>query len=80
MTWWQQENDGASWGARTISNRLKDRAGKFLHPDSKKTFFAAKNVDWGYRGIRLTDIFQRRFDQRARGRGSKAEGGEEWSV
>jgi hypothetical protein len=34
----------------------------------------------GYRGIRLTDTFQRRFDERPAATGRQQGGGKEWDM
>lgn len=61
---WLIEQGDAPWGNRTVSNRLKDRADRWRHPTSGMTFTRGKQRVTGYRGIRLTDTFKKRFDAR----------------
>lgn len=60
FNYWIEERGETRWGGRTVSNRLKDKAGKWRHPDSNKTFAAGKSGVTGYRGIRLSDDFASR--------------------
>ncbi|QEU08214.1 DNA primase family protein [Paracoccus yeei] len=60
FNYWIEERGETRWGGRTVSNRLKDKAGKWRHPDSNKTFAAGKSGVTGYRGIRLTPEFESR--------------------
>lgn len=73
VQFWQRERGEGAWGDRTISNRLKDKADKWKHPGTGLTFTRGKNVDWGYRGIKLTDTFRDKFERRNGGRGGREE-------
>lgn len=59
---YQLENDGNAWTPGTLSRRLKDRSGKFMHPKSGKTYTRHKRGVNGYIGVRFEDDFRRRLD------------------
>lgn len=69
---WQDERGETPWGNRTVSLRLKEKAGRWRHPLSGRTYAASKSSQTGYRGIRLNDLFRDRFDRRAQKPGSAA--------
>lgn len=80
--YWQYERGEGMWGERTVSNRLKDKAGKWKHPHTGRSFVAGKSGATGYRGIALTDTFRRLFDdrpQQAAGKG-RQDGGTSWDI
>lgn len=83
---WQYERGEGVWGERTVSNRMKEKAGKWKHPASGRTFVGGKSGVTGYRGIRLTDVFRDRFDRRPAARpgggsaGAQGGGGEQWDI
>lgn len=81
---WMEERGETRWGNRTVSLRLKEKAGKWRHPGSGRTFVAGKSGVTGYRGIRLTDVFRDRFDRRPNsGRQDGTSGfggGEKWDI
>lgn len=79
---WLEEKGETRWGNRTVSLRMKDKAQKWRHPATGKAFIPGKSGVTGYRGIRLTDTFQRRFDDRPQGGrgGSSQQGGAEWDM
>jgi putative DNA primase/helicase len=58
------EADGAAWGPKTLSNKLKDKAGRWRHPVGGQAFSHSRSNGAVYRGIRLTDVFRVRFDKR----------------
>ena len=60
FNFWIEERGETRWGNRTVSNRIKAKAGTWRHPDSNKTFAAGKSGVTGYRGIRLSDDFASR--------------------
>ncbi len=71
--YWQEQMRGETpFGDRTISNRLRDKAGRWRHPGSGRCFTVHKSGDRSYRGIRLTDLFQAEFDKRPRRSGEGA--------
>lgn len=74
---WLEERGETRWGNRTVSLRLKEKAGKWRHPGSGISFIPGKSGVTGYRGIRLTDVFKDRFDQRPQ-RGQRGGQGEEF--
>ena len=81
--WWLEEKGETRWGNRTVSLRMKDKAQKWRHPATGKAFIPGKSGVTGYRGIRLTDTFQRRFDERPQGGqrgGTGQSGGETWDI
>jgi putative DNA primase/helicase len=61
FNFWLEDRGETRWGGRTVSLRLKDKAGRWRHPASGLTFAAGKNVVTGYRGIRFADTFARRM-------------------
>jgi putative DNA primase/helicase len=77
---WQFERGESPFGERTVSNKMRDKAGKWKHPTSGFMFAAGKSGVTGYRGIRLTDTFQRRFDERPATTGRQQGGGKEWDM
>lgn len=60
FNYWMEERGDARWGSRTVSNRLRGKADTWRHPETRRTFTPAKSGVTGYRGIRLTDEFDRR--------------------
>ena len=60
FNFWIEERGETRWGNRTVSNRIKAKAGTWRHPDSNKAFAAGKSGVTGYRGIRLSDDFASR--------------------
>ena len=54
---WNMDREGSEWTGRTISLRLKDKAGRWRHPATGMTFIRGKRSATGYRGIKLTDTF-----------------------
>jgi len=63
---YQLENEGAAWTPGTISRRIKERQGKFMHPETLKTFTRHKRGVWGYLGVKLEDEFASRLKDAAR--------------
>lgn len=61
FNFWIEERGETRWGNRTVSNRLKAKAGTWRHPDTQKPFAAGKSGVTGYRGIRLMDTFAARM-------------------
>lgn len=61
FAYWQIEGGGGVWTETTIQKRLKGRAGRFRHPTSGRTFEARKASTMHFDGIKLTDVFRRRF-------------------
>jgi putative DNA primase/helicase len=57
---WMDDNIGGAWGTRTLSLRLKEKAGRWRHPDNGKCYTPAKRGVTGYKGIRLSREFERR--------------------
>jgi putative DNA primase/helicase len=65
---WIEESGQSRWRDRTVTIRLKDKAGRWRDPRTGKTFDAAKRSVAGYIGLTLTDMFKsRRDDARATG-------------
>jgi putative DNA primase/helicase len=63
---WLDMRGDAMWGLRTVSNKLRDLAGRYRDPGTGKSFTKGKNVVTGYRGIRFQDMFAREFDDAPR--------------
>lgn len=63
--WLDQKGEGM-WGSRTVSLKLKDRAGKYRDPGTKKTYEPGKRRVTGYHHIRFNDLFRREFDNAPR--------------
>lgn len=79
--WWQYERGEGMWGERTVSNRIKDKAGKWKHPHSGRSYVAGKASATGYRGITFTDIFRRSFDDRPQAAPKgRQDGGNSWDL
>ncbi|MFQ6550488.1 phage/plasmid primase, P4 family [Aestuariibius sp. 2305UL40-4] len=56
------ENTSHPWQPGHLQRRLKERASKYRHPASGKTYTRHKsNGVWGYSGIRLTDDMRNRL-------------------
>lgn len=64
FNFWLEENGETRWGGRTVSLRLKDKAGRWRHPATGKAMVPGKKKATGYRGVRLTDTFKAVFDAR----------------
>lgn len=69
MKWWQEQEGGTPWGDRACGLRLKEKADKWAHPDTQKTFTPHRKQSTGYRGLKFNDIFLRRFEDRQTGGG-----------
>lgn len=72
---WLDEKGETRWGGRTVSNHLSRKASRWRHPETGRSYIKGKSGVTGYRGIRLTDVFKARFDEReqkAWGRSSSA--------
>jgi putative DNA primase/helicase len=63
---WQDLRGEGTWGNRTVSLKLKDRAGKYRDGNTGKTFIVGKVSVTGYRGIRFTDEFRDTLDRAPR--------------
>jgi putative DNA primase/helicase len=61
---WLDEKGETRWGGRTVSNHLSRKAARWRHPETGRSFIKGKSGVTGYRGIRLTDVFRARFEQR----------------
>lgn len=67
---WIEESGQSRWRDRTVTVRLKDKAGRWRDPRTGKTFDAAKRSVAGYIGLTLTDMFRNRMvEARATGGG-----------
>lgn len=64
FNFWMDEKGETKWGGRTVSLKLKDKADSWRDPVTQRTFIAGKSGVTGYRGIRLKEIFEKRFDVR----------------
>lgn len=62
FTFWQDQIDGAPWGGRQVSLKLKSLAGRYRSSATSKTFEKGKRNVTGYRGIKFTDIFKSALD------------------
>lgn len=58
---YQLENNANAWRPGTLARRLKDRAGKFMHPATSRSYIRHKIGDRGYLGIRLNDAMLRKL-------------------
>jgi putative DNA primase/helicase len=58
---WIEESGQSRWRDRTVTVRLKDKAGRWRDPRTGKTFDAAKRSVAGYIGLDLTDMFRSRM-------------------
>ncbi|MGB0901181.1 DNA primase family protein [Halocynthiibacter sp.] len=57
------ENTSHAWQPGNLQRKLKERAGKYMHPASRKSYTRHKrNGNWGYTGVRLTADMQARLD------------------
>lgn len=74
FNFWLEENGETRWGGRTVSLRLKDKAGRWRHPVTGKSMVPAKQKATGYRGVRLVDPFRDRFERRNDGPGLGSRG------
>lgn len=63
---WQDLRGEGTWGNRSVSLKLKDRAGKYRDGNTGKTFIVGKVSVTGYRGIRFTDEFRDTLDRAPR--------------
>ncbi|WP_051202689.1 DNA primase family protein [Sediminimonas qiaohouensis] len=64
FNFWLDDKGETQWGGRTVSNALKNHAQRWRHPHTGRSFIPGKREATGYRGIRLTDTFERRFRDR----------------
>lgn len=63
---WIEESGQSRWRDRTVTIRLKDKAGRWRDPRTGRTFDAGKRSVAGYVGLKITDIFEARMrDARA---------------
>ncbi|MCA2014393.1 phage/plasmid primase, P4 family [Cereibacter sphaeroides] len=61
------ENTSHAWQPGNLSRKLKDRSGKFLHPQSRKSFTRHKrNGTWGYAGVSLTGEMRTKLSEAPR--------------
>lgn len=58
---WIEESGQSRWRDRTVTVRLKDKAGRWRDPRTNLTFDAGKRSVAGYVGLRLTDMFKARM-------------------
>lgn len=58
---WIEESGQSRWRDRTVTVRLKDKAGRWRDPRTGKTFDAAKRSVAGYIGLTITDMFNARM-------------------
>lgn len=81
FNFWLEENGETRWGGRTVSLRLKDKAGRWRHPATGKAMVPGKQKATGYRGVRLTDTFNAVFSARhdgGHGYGERPRSEEDW--
>lgn len=81
FNFWLEENGETRWGSRTVSLRLKEKAGRWVHPASQRGMVPAKMKATGYRGVRFTEVFADRYRREGgadRDRGGGASSGEDW--
>ena len=55
-----------TWQATTVSKQLAAKSRQWRHPETGKQFERKKASVYAYHGIRLTDLFARRFDSAPR--------------
>ncbi|WP_370342908.1 phage/plasmid primase, P4 family [Pararhodobacter marinus] len=61
------ENTAHAWQPGNLQRKLKDRSGKFYHPESRKTYTRHKrNGTWGYTGLSLTREMRSRLNEAPR--------------
>ena len=58
---WIKESGQSEWRDRTVTLKLKDKAGRWRDPRTGLTFAAGKRSVAGYVGLGLTDIFEKRM-------------------
>lgn len=58
---WLEDAGETVWAGRTVSLRIKDKAERWHHPATGKTFIPGKRDRKGYRGIRFTDTYAARL-------------------
>lgn len=62
FNFWMAERGESEWRERTVQKRLKEKAGRWRHPETGLMFDAIKSRGIaGYSGVRLTDLFERRY-------------------
>lgn len=66
--WLDQKGEGM-WGSRTVSLKLKNLAGRYRDPATKKSYGPGKQRVTGYRGVRFNDLFKHEFDKAPRNKG-----------
>lgn len=61
------ENTAHAWQPGNLQRKLKERAGKYMHPATSKSYARHKrNGTWGYVGLRLTKEMAARLDDAPR--------------
>lgn len=71
---WIEESGQSRWRDRTVTLKLKDKAGRWRDPRTGLTFAAGKRSVAGYVGLELTEIFERRMrETRATGGGGQSD-------
>lgn len=61
------ENTAHAWQPGNLQRKLKERAGKYMHPATSKSYARHKrNGTWGYVGLRLTKDMAARLDDAPR--------------
>jgi putative DNA primase/helicase len=58
---WIEESGQSRWRDRTVTIRLKDKAGRWRDPRTGLTFDAGKRSVAGYVGLRMTEMFETRM-------------------
>ena len=61
------ENTSHAWQPGNLQRKIKERAGKYMHPVTGKSYTRHKSHGtWGYTGIRLTGDMRRQLDDAPR--------------
>lgn len=66
FSFWMDEAGRGVWRPRTIFNRLKEKVGRWRHPNTGQMFQVRKNSTTYYDGIQLCEPFRTRFNEAPR--------------
>ncbi len=66
FNFWMDERGEGEWRPRTITLKLKERAKRHRDPRTGKSFSPLKRSISGYVGIKLSDMFRKRFEASGR--------------
>jgi putative DNA primase/helicase len=64
FNFWRREDGTGVWGEKTVARKFAEKASRWRSPKTGQMYTAFKSSISQYRGIRFTDMFKRRFDER----------------